>query len=299
MIKVLSLCAALLAPESSGQDPHGRSLHLKLNADFNTSYEACITTLKQARKYKIDPFVSAALLYKTTKFSPKLAKKSPIFKKINDDYGCEGSQGQFIRSSCSPFVLFAPHLVTILEKSRRHVTEPENYRKSLRIFLRNNRKQAKIVENMAKRFADVYSRTHTYFAWKNPFTLDDEIDEDRQLLDDMVTDLRQPQPYDPYNMSTHQRMEGEFQILYTIFGNQYKIEAKSHNRGNPEYYIHANYQNLKEFLWFIAGNTSSTYKPRSLQEYEGQRFVLHFHSPRMRLVLTPMEPNLFNIMIKW
>ena len=51
MIKVLSLCAALLAPESSGQDPHGRSLHLKLNADFNTSYEACITTLNHARKY--------------------------------------------------------------------------------------------------------------------------------------------------------------------------------------------------------------------------------------------------------
>ena len=299
MIKVLSLCAALLAPESSGLDPHGRSAHLELDSDFNTSYSACIVTLKQARKYKIDPFVSAALMYKTTKFSPKLAKASRIFKRISADYGCQGQSGQFIKSSCSPFMLFAPSFVTILEKSKRHVTAPENYRKSLRIFLKNNRKQAKIVENMAKRFADIYSRTHTYFAWSSPFKIEDEIDEDSQLLDDLITDLRQPHPYDPYNMSTHQRMEGEIQILYTIFGNQFKIEASSHNRGSPEYYVHTNYQNLKEFLWFIAGNTTSAYKPQSLQEYDGQRFVLQFHSPRMRMVLTPMAPNLFNIVIKW
>lgn len=35
MIKILSLCAALLAPESTGLDPHGRALHLKLDADYN------------------------------------------------------------------------------------------------------------------------------------------------------------------------------------------------------------------------------------------------------------------------
>ena len=39
MIKILSFCAALLAPESTGLDPHGRALHLELHADFNTSYE--------------------------------------------------------------------------------------------------------------------------------------------------------------------------------------------------------------------------------------------------------------------
>ena len=299
MIKILSLCAALLAPESTGLDPHGRSLHLKLDADFNTSYEACITTLKQARKYKIDPFVSAALLYKTTRFSPKLAKRSGIFKKINNDYGCEGSQGQFIRSSCSPFMLFAPHLVTILEKSKRHATEPENYRKSLRIFLKNSRKQAKIVENMAKRFADVYSRTHSYFAWRSPFTIEDEVDEDRQLLDNMLTDLRQPQPYDPYNANNHNRMEQGVHILYNIFGNRYRIEAKSQNHQAPEYHIHIDYQNLKQFLWYIAGQTSSGYKPRTLQEYDGQRFVLNFMSPRMDLIFTPMGPNIFSVVIKW
>ena len=159
MIKVLSLCAALLAPESTGLDPHGRALHLKLDADFNTSYDACITTVKQARKYGVDPFISAALMYKETKFSPKLAKKSRLFRKIRKIYGCGGDSGQFIKSSCSAFMLFAPHMVTFLEKNYRNRTTGSDYRKSLRQFLQNDRRKAKIVENMAKRFADVYTRT--------------------------------------------------------------------------------------------------------------------------------------------
>ena len=296
MIKVLSLCAALLAPESSGLDPHGRSAHLELDADFNTSYSACVATLKQARKYKIDPFVSAALLYQTTKFSPKLARSSPIFKRISQDYGCRSHSAQFIKSSCSPFMLFAPSFVTILEKSKRHVTAPENYRKSLRSFLQNNRKSATIVENMAKRFADVYSRTHTNFVWRSPFQIEEGLDEEtKQLFDD----LSQPRPYDSHISNMHQQMEREIQILHTIFGNHYKIEARSNNNYIPEYLIYVDYQNLKQFLWYIAGNTAGPYKPTSLQEYDGQRFVLQFRAPRMRVVLSPMGTNLFSIIIKW
>ena len=296
MIKVLSLCAALLAPESSGQDPHGRSAHLELDSDFNTSYSACIATLKQARKYKIDPFVSAALMYRTTKFSPKLAKSSTIFRRISENYGCQSNSEQFIKSSCSPFMLFAPSFVTLLEKSKRHVSAPENYRTSLRKFLRNDRKSARIVENMAKRFADVYSRTHSGFVWRSPFQAEEEFDEE---ADQLFYDLNQRQPYDSHISNLHQQMEREVQILHAIFGNHYRIEASANNNQTPEYLIHVDYQNLKQFLWYIAGNTAGPYKPTSLQEYDGQRFVLQFRTPRMRVILSPMGMNLFGIIIKW
>ena len=174
-IKVLSLCAALLAPESTGLDPHGRSLHLPLHEDFNISYEACIVTAKQAKKYNVDPFVAVALAYRTTKMSPKLAKRSDLYRKIQNDFGCDGHGDMFIKSSCSPFMLTSLNLAVQLGKYQH------DYSGALCEFLSGNdgcrreeMREAKIVESMARRFANTYSRTHTSFVWKDPFRQRDD-----------------------------------------------------------------------------------------------------------------------------
>ncbi len=265
MIKVLSLCAALLAPASTGLDPHGRALHLKLDADFNTSYDACITTVKQAGKYGVDPFISAALMYKTTKFSPKLAKRSS-----------------------------------------------SDYRKSLRQFLQNDRQKAKIIENMAKRFADVYSRTHPGVVWNNPFANPDRLTEGRDQvaqnnpplppqdprLNDLVEDLRRPRPHDYQRRRLDQKMQYDLQLLYSILGPGCRIEAKSRDYNNPEYYVHIDARNLREILWNIAGKTSSPHKPHTFQEYGDGKFILFLNTPKRVLTFTPYGQDIYIIMIK-
>ena len=312
MIKVLSLCAALLAPASTGLDPHGRALHLKLDADFNTSYDACITTVKQAGKYGVDPFISAALMYKTTKFSPKLAKRSKLFRKIRKIYGCEGDSGQFIKSSCSAFMLFAPHMVTFLEKNYRNRATGSDYRKSLRQFLQNDRQKAKIIENMAKRFADVYSRTHPGVVWNNPFANPDRLTEGRDQvaqnnpplppqdprLNDLVEDLRRPRPHDYQRRRLDQKMQYDLQLLYSILGPGCRIEAKSRDYNNPEYYVHIDARNLREILWNIAGKTSSPHKPHTFQEYGDGKFILFLNTPKRVLTFTPYGQDIYIIMIK-
>ena len=160
----------MLAPESTGLDPHGRSLHLELHEDFNTSYEACIVTAKQAKKYNIDPFVAIALVYRTTKMSPELGRRSKIYHRIQRNFGCGKHNAQFIKSSCSPFMLAGVNLAVLIGKHQR------DYSTALCSFLSGNGtcnkktiRESKIIENMSRRFANVYSRTHTSFRWKDPF----------------------------------------------------------------------------------------------------------------------------------
>ena len=313
MIKILSLCAALLAPESTGLDPHGRSLHLKLHEDFNISYDACIVTAKQARKYGIDTFVSVALMYKETKFSPKLAKKSRLFRDIRKIYGCEGGADRFVKSSCSAFMLFAPHLATMLEKNYIDSRVGANYRKALRDFLGKRRKKyAKIIENMAKRYADVYSRTHTSFVWNSPFKNPERAypqepqvaQKPRNLpyndpqLNDLITGLNRVQPYDYRNRQMQRKMEYDLALLYGILGPGCKIEAKSRNFKDPEYFLHINVRDLREILFMTASETSSRHKPHTFQEYNDGKMVLMLNAPRRTLVFTPYNENLFIITIK-
>lgn len=313
MIKILSLCAALLAPESTGLDPHGRSLHLKLHEDFNTSYGACIATAKQARKYGLDTFVSVALVYKETKFSPKLAKKSKLFRKIRKIYGCEDGSDRFVKSSCSAFMIYAPHLATKLEKNYIDRRFGSNYRKALREFLGNQRKShAKVIENMAKRYADVYSRTHTSFVWNSPFKNPERIypqepqiaQKPRQLphndphLNDLMTGLNKIQPYDYRNRQMQRKMEYDLGLLYRILGSGYKIEAKSRNFKDPEYFLYINNRDLREILYMAASATSSRHKPHTFQEYNDGKMVLILNAPHRTLVFTPHSENLFIITIK-
>ena len=83
-----------------------------------------------------------------TKFSPKLAKKSGLFRKIRKIYGCETGSNRFIKSSCSAFMIYAPHLATMLEKNYIDRQHGSNYRKALKEFLGDQRKNhAKIIEN--------------------------------------------------------------------------------------------------------------------------------------------------------
>lgn len=316
MIKILSLCAALLAPESTGLDPHGRSLHLKLYEDFNTSYSACIATNKQARKYGIDPFVATALMYKETRFSPKLAKKSKLFRKIRKIYGCEEGSDRFIKSSCSAFMIFAPHLATMLEKNYIDRQVGSNYRKALRDFLgKRTKKHAKTIENMAKRYADVYSRTHTSFVWNTPFRNPEGIyqkeprvvkrrRERRNLphndpqLNDLMNGLDCVQPYDYRNRQMQQKMEYDLQLIYKILGTGYRIEAKSRNFKDPEYFLYINRRDLREILYMAASITSSQHKPHTFQEYNDGKLVLMLNAPKRTLVFMPHSENLYVIVVK-
>tara|TARA_R100001594_G_scaffold118679_1_gene154015 strand:+ start:109 stop:1059 length:951 start_codon:yes stop_codon:yes gene_type:complete len=316
MIKILSLCAALLAPESTGLDPHGRSLHLKLYEDFNISYDACIATAKQARKYGIDPFVATALMYKETKFSPKLAKKSKLFRKIRKIHGCEPGSNRFIKSSCSAFMVFAPHLATMLEKNYIDSRIGTNYRKALRDFFgRSGKRKAKIIENVAKRYADVYSRTHTSFAWNSPFKKPESaypeesyITKRRQrrsnshindpYLSALINDLDRVMPYDYKNRQLQQKMEYDLQLLYKILGAGCRIEAKSRNFDDPEYFLYINRRDLRESLYMAASLTSSQYKPHTFQEYSDGKLVLLLNAPKRALIFIPHSENTYVVTIK-
>jgi len=316
MIKILSLCAALLAPRSSGQDPHGRSLHLPLyEDDFNTAYSACIATNKQARKYGIDPFVATALMYKETKFSPKLAKKSKLFKKVQRLYGCEPGSDEFIKSSCSPFMLFAPHLASFLEETYRNRRTGSDYRAAIYKFVKNNRQKTKIVENMAKRFADCYSRTHPYYAWNNPFRNSERIAPPQRQqaqippqngpgmlpdahLQGMIEDLRRPQPYDRQNARLQRKMQYDVQILYSILGPGFKIEAKSRDLKNPEYYVYGDRRHLRNMLYNAAANTSADYNPHSFKEHNNGIMILLVGAPKLKITFTPLRENIYFVKIQ-
>lgn len=316
MIKVLSFCAALLAPESSGLDPHGRSLHLKLYEDFNTSYSACITTVNQSQKYGIDPFVSAALMYKETRFSPKLAKKSKLFKKIRKLYDCQEGEDRFIKSSCSAFVVYAPHLATMLEKNYINREFGSNYRKALRGFYGGGlESRAKTIENIAKRYADVYSRTHTAFVWNSPFRnpesiypKESQIAKKRQhrsnshgsdpYLDILLKNLGHARPYDYKNRQMYQKMEYDIRLLYKILGSGWKIEAKSRDLKDPEYFLYINRRDLRESLYMAASFTSSQYKPHTFQEHNDGKLVLLLNAPKRSLIFTPYSENIYVVTIK-
>jgi len=162
---------------------------------------------------------------------------------------------------------------------------------------------------MAKRFADGYSRTHTSFAWKSPF-----VDEGRKgpevaqgprnqrpydpRLDDLVQQLRRPQPYDHQRRRLEQKMQYDLQLLQSILGPNCRIEARSRDYNNPEYYIHIDSRSLREILWYAAGNTTPGRVSHTLQEFDDGRFILSMPAPKKTLIFTPYRENTYIITIK-
>ena len=299
-IHILKLCAALLAPESTGLDPHGRALHLPLHEDFNVSYEACIETAKQARRLDVDPFVMLALAYKTTKLSPKLAEKSPIYKEIRRQYGCE-EEGPFIRSSCSSFMLlpqfFRSLAMETVRQSGNKIDRLPDYRKSLCRFLKpwktkctsSMRKEAKIIENVSFRFANVYGRTFTSFTWHSPFKVQPTQEERRREDDrlerqlDREAHLRNPNlhgmlhglgyRYSP-NPVQSEYTRRDLTLLSELFEGHVPVEAATNNRNTVKFFVHfQNPEQVRESLWYINGNTSKIYENEfyagDLKEFNG------------------------------
>ena len=301
-IHILKLCVALLAPESTGLDPHGRALHLPLVEDFTVSHSACIATAKQARRLDVDPFVMAALTYRTNKFSPKLAAKSKIQKNIRQQYGCE-KNGQFIKSSCSSFMLDPQYFRTLLnqtvEESTRSADRLPDYRKALCRFLtpwsntctRESRKEAKIIENMAFRFANVYGRSRPDFTYYSPFKIGpteeevarDERRRERQLdrqyrsadpyLNHMLGDLGYRRNRNGRGPLHTQRTERDLMFLYNVFGNDVPVEAVSNGSNTVNYFVHiSDHNTMKQVLWYINGETSRIYEE---EYYAGNLRALH------------------------
>ena len=323
-IHILKLCVALLAPESTGLDPHGRALHLPLVEDFNVSHSACIATAKQARRLDVDPFVMAALTYRINKFSPKLAAKSRIQKSIREQYGCE-KNGQFIKSSCSSFMLdpqyFRALLNQTVEDSGRAVDRLPDYRKALCRFLtpwknsctRETRKEAKIIENMAFRFANVYGRSRPDFTYYSPFKIGpteeevarDERRRERQL--DRQAQLRDPHLYGMLgdlgyryspNPVTSDRTRRDLSLLASMFEGFAPVEAETNSRNTVNYFVHfQNPQQFKEGLWYINSNTSKLYENEyytgDLKEFNGgvYQLILKSRIHNFRSIVVKFIPN--------
>ena len=326
MIKTLSLCAALFAP-GPNSDPHGRSMHLKADVEFNKAYTACITTVKQASRYRIDPFVMLAATYRTTKMSLKTATRRKAQKRILSLYGCEGTE-EYVRGTCSPFIVGSQHFAkllneTIEQSSRQRFRRPD-YRKALCRFLSSNGrctkrslKEAKIIENMAGRFVDMYARTHTGFAWRSPFApkateeelLDEQYrQEERELrqwdrrapyrryprsgdpaLDDLIRALRAPSPTSGRRISTELSARHMLEILSSIVGPAIKVQAKMVGENNPIFLVHADQTTLRQILWATNTQTSvshNNYYPKGLVERGNGVFNLRLASGRRTLNLT-------------
>ena len=174
MIKILSLCAALLAPPSSGVDPHGRSAHLKYYTDFNTAYKACIATAGKAQSLGLDVFTTLAMTHKLVGFSPKHAERKKISRKLFREYSCQPRRRDYyVRDSCSPYMLLPQRLYDILN-DHTHVRVRYNtaicYLVTGNMYCgRKSRRLARRIKNMTRRFVDVYRRTHRYYNWSDPY----------------------------------------------------------------------------------------------------------------------------------
>jgi len=316
IIKILSLCAALFAPESTGLDPHGRSLHLKLYADFNATYGACITTANQAQKYGIDPFVAISLAYETTGMSMDRAGKSPFYKTILNKFGCD-RHGQFTKSSCSSFMIAPARLADLLKEK-----SDGDYSDAVCRFLstddkcrRKNKNKIERIKNMSRRFADCYSRTHTYFTWRDPFQREPErsprhlrqhrrqhaagadqrgFPNTRDLeLNDLLFRLRNGMAYNNYNLK--QKMNYGINLIISLIGPTAKVEARSPDNRTVKFFLHIDHRDLRDRLWRVANQTSGYHKAFKLQETEQGQFKLY--TPEYILTFSP-HGNIFIINIQ-
>ena len=176
MIKILSLCAALLAPPSSGVDPHGRSAHLKYHTDFDTAYGACIATAGKAQSLGLDVFTVLAMTHKLISFSPKYAERKRVSRKLFREYSCRPRHNDYyVRDSCSPYMLLPLRLYDILND---HTYVRVRYSTAICYLVagkpycgRKPRRIARRIKNIARRFVDVYRKTHRYYNWEDPYNL--------------------------------------------------------------------------------------------------------------------------------
>ena len=158
----------------------------------------------------------------------------------------------------------------------------------------------------------MYSRTHTSFVWNSPFQNpgrlapeepkiaqnDPRYRQNDPELDTLIENLRRPRPYDHQRRRLEQKMQYDLQLLYSILGPNCKIEARSRDFNNPEYYIRVDSRSLREILWNVAGTSSSRHKPHTFKEYDDGRYVLLLNMPRRTIIFTPYGENVYIITIK-
>ena len=160
VIKALALCAALLAPKSTGEDPHGRALHLKLYDDYDTSYEACIHTAKMAKAIGIDPFMTTALVYEATGFAVKRTRNKRHIRKLAKMYGCAGLENT-PRTSCSAITLSIFHFSDVLRRANDYFEAVCGFFEENGTCYRENEQKTTRTLNLARRFVYAYNRSHS------------------------------------------------------------------------------------------------------------------------------------------
>ena len=160
-------------------------------------------------------------------------------------------------------------------------------------------KEAKIVENMAFRFMNVYGRTNTSFTWVSPFKPEptqqeihrDEERRERQLdrqyyggpgnLQNIGYGLGyQPHVHRPSQSPvTTGRAQQDLNLIANIVGPKIKVEMTEANQNTVNFYVHVPLRRyMKEILQYVNANTSRIYqgyyRAVELQEYSNAMFKL-------------------------
>jgi len=263
MFEILLFCSSLLAPESVCPDPSGRCANMPIYEDYNSSYSACIYTVERAFELGVDPYILSALVYKTTKFSSKKAKKSKLYRKILKEYSCE-KPGKWIRSGCHPFRIapryFRDLIDTYLEEHIYSKKDEYYYHKALCDFYSvggkctaKHKRQVKLTVNLSRRFLDHY----TAGVGPNPIPYNRKRYNGVHIPDDGIENPKEAYPnrerlrYSNVSPQTSNNMS----LISSVLGPDIKLTVFETN-GEKKIQFRANYHDVRHRLVFSAGLTA-------------------------------------------
>ena len=286
-IKVLTLCAALLAPKSTGEDPHGRALHLKLYDDYNTSYEACIHTAKMAKGIGIDPFMTTALVYEATGFATKKTKNKRHIRKLAKMYGCAGIEDT-PRTSCSPTTLSIFHFSDLVRRTNDYFEAICGFFEENGTCYRENEKRTTRVLNSARRFVYAYNRNfgRTVLNWAFKGMEPHKQHPSRPRNPKPYYEHLQPSENEDIVFFEMNDPMKQLKFLTILLGQGLQVSHHQHgaeNSGkNSVFYIDASPHQLRSRLNQIAGGQNRYYHNRyragRLSSLNQTDFHLRFHS---------------------
>ena len=177
-LQIISLCTALFSPGIDSPLEESR-LRMTTPVRATVAHEACVTTARQAVIQGVDPFVSIAAVYYTTRMDSKSTRKSRLYRRMRTIWDCPGLS-RYSEGKCDPFVL-APkqlrsHLLSTAEEDAWITSPGVDYSRAVCKFL-NSRgncasgyiRPASRVRELATKFAEAYAQNHPDFKWDNPY----------------------------------------------------------------------------------------------------------------------------------
>ena len=274
VIKALTLCAALLAPRSTGEDPHGRALHLKLYDSFDSSYEACIHTVKMARSTKVDPFMTTAFVYETSGFGGKKIKNKRFFKKLAKIYGCERLE-ETPRTSCSATTLAFFHLTDLLRKTDDYYEAICGAFEANSVCYRENEKRTTKTLNLARRFVYVYNRRfkRTVLNWAFEGTESRREHSSRPRSPPSPLSHLQPSENEDIVFFEMGDERKQLKFMSLVLGPGFQVNFEENiQQNNPRmanFYVNADHYQLRNRLINVANHTNERY----FRKYQAHKLI--------------------------